>query len=357
MPNHRFDMARRSRNKSVVGVEIEPGAVTVARVAVNGHIAVEQAATAPLEPNVVRDGEVVDAEAVSAALRAIWDEHKGLAKNVRVGVANARIVMRVLDLPELDNPKELEAVVRFHAEQELPMPLDSAVLDHQVIGSVLTPEGPRLRVVIVAARREMIERVVASVRAAGLKIEGIDLSAFAMVRALKRDDDPTLYVAVGGTTNLAVADDRGCLFTRVTGGGLEAMVHALAERLSVSVDTARTFVTRAGFEGTGFDLAEDGEAVAMTRTTLAAGVRQIAGEIRSSLDFHQAQSAEDAAVQKVVLTGPAAEVPGFARTLCTELGLPVETRGVAEIGPGVDDDLDPARLSIAAGLAVTEVPA
>lgn len=350
-------MARRSRNKSVVGVEIEPGAVTVASVSVNGHLAVERAASAPLEPNVVRDGEVVDHEAVAEALRTIWAEHKGLAKNVRVGVANARIVMRVLDLPELNDAKELEAVVRFHAEQELPMPLDSAVLDHQVLGSVMTPDGPRLRVVVVAARREMIERVVASVRAAGLKVDGIDLSAFAMIRALKRDDEPTVYVAVGGTTNLAVADDRGCLFTRVTGGGVEAMVTALAERLSVSVETARDFIFRAGFEGKGFDMAEDGEAVAMARTVLAAGVRQIAGEVRSSLDYHQAQSGDEAAVRNVVLTGPAVAIPGFAETLCTELGLPVETRGVAEVAPGVVEDIDPARLSIAAGLAVTEVPA
>jgi len=349
-------MARRSRTKPVVGVEIEPGAITVARVAVNGQIAVEQAATVALEPNVVRDGEVVDAEAVAEALRSIWREHKGLTKSVRLGLANARIVVRIMDLPEVADPKELDAIVRFQAEQELPMPLESAVLDHTVLGTIVTPEGPRLRVLVVAARREMIERFVAPIRAAGLKLEGIDLSAFAMIRALKRDDEPTLYLHVGGSTNLAVADDRGCLFTRVTGGGVEAMVTALAERLSLSVPTAREFVLRSGFSGAGLDPAEDGESIAVTRTVLAAGVRQIAGEVRSSLDFHQAQSDGEPGPTKVVLTGPAVEIPGFAETLCTELGLPVETRGVAAVSASVQD-IDPARLTVAAGLAVSEVPA
>jgi type IV pilus assembly protein PilM len=349
-------MVRRSRTKPVVGVEIEPGALTAARVSVNGRISVEQAASAPLEPNVVRDGEIVDPSAVAEALRELWRANEGLGKNVRVGVANARIVMRVMDLPAVDEPKELDAIVRFHAEQELPMPLDAAVLDHQVIGRVPTPEGERLRVVVVAARREMIERVVGAVRAAGLRLEGIDLSAFAMIRALRRDDEPTLYLCIGGTTNLAVADHRGCLFTRVTGGGLEAMVVALAERLSITPESARDYVMRAGFDGGGFDPEEDGEAVAATRTVLSAGVRQIAGEVRSSLDFHQSQSGDEAPIRRVVLTGPAVGVPGFEEVLCTELGLPVETRGV-DVADRLRGRVDPARLAVAAGLAVTEAPA
>ena len=77
--------------------------------------------------------------------------------------------------------------MRFQAQDQIPMPLDQAVLDFQPLGIVETAEGPRQRVVLVAARRDMVERVLAAVRAAGLRPEGIDLSAFAMIRALHRD--------------------------------------------------------------------------------------------------------------------------------------------------------------------------
>jgi type IV pilus assembly protein PilM len=350
-------MARRKTSKAVTGLELEPGCLSAARATAEHGLAVEQAAVLPIEPHVLRDGEVTDVEALSAAVKALWAANKGLGKAVRVGVANARIVVRTFELPVLDSDTELDALVRHAAEQELPMPLDQAVLDHQVIDTVETPEGPRRRVVVVAARRDMVERVLAAVRGAGLKVEGVDLSAFAMVRALRTDEAPTLYLAVGGLTNLAVADGRGCGFTRVTGGGLDAMVVALAERLQIPLDEAREQLFTVGLETPIGDFGDDADVAVTARTVLTAGVRQIAGEARSSLDFHQAQGGYGEPVERVVLTGPAAELPGFAAALEAELGLLVELRTVPEARPGALGGTRAATTSIAAGLAVEAVAA
>jgi type IV pilus assembly protein PilM len=350
-------MARRTRTKSVAGLEIEPGTITAARVSVDGRITLDQVASAPLEAHVVRDGEVGDVEALTAALRALWRDHKGLGKRVRVGVANARTVVRVLDLPVLEDPKQLDALVRFHAEQELPMPLDSAVLDFQSVGTVEGPDGPRTRVVVAAARRDMVERVLAAVRAAGLTVVGIDLSAFAMLRALGRDAEPTVYVGVGGLTNLAVADGDVCTFTRVTGSGLDGMVVGLAERQQITLAEARETLLRVGLDAPLSDFEDDVETAAAARTVLTSGVRQIAGEVRSSLEFHQGQAAGAAPVERVVLTGPAARVPGFADAFGDALGLPVEVRTVPDGRREVPDAVDPVCASVAAGLAVAEVAA
>ena len=347
-------MARRKAPKTVTGLELEPGLLAAARVQTDGRLAVEQAAVAPLEPHVLRDGEVTDVEAVTEALKALWAANRGLGKAVRVGVANARIVVRTLDLPVLSSDAELTAMVRHAAEQELPMPLDQAVLDFRALEAVEGPDGPRQRVVVVAARRDMVERVVAAVRGAGLKVEGIDLSAFGMVRALRTDDAPTLYLAVGGLTNLAVADGRGCTFTRVTGGGLDTMVVALAERLQAPLADARTKLFEVGLETPIGDFGDDADVAVTARTVLTAGVRQIAGEVRSSLDFHQAQSGATDPVERVVLTGAAAELPGFAGALEGELGLLVELRTVAEARPDAFAGTRAAHASIAAGLAVEE---
>ena len=120
---------------------------------------------------------------ITEALKELWEE-AGLGKRVRLGIANQRIVVRTLDLPPLEDPKALDAAVRVEAPDHIPMPMDEAIIDHQVLGLVDTPAGKRARVVVVAVRKEMIERYVDAVKAAGLSIEGIDLSAFALVRSL-----------------------------------------------------------------------------------------------------------------------------------------------------------------------------
>jgi type IV pilus assembly protein PilM len=353
-------MAKRATN--IVGLEIEPSAVHAAAVTVNGVVSVKSAAVVPLETGIVRDGEVNDVEALTEALKSLYRDNKGLDKKVRIGIANQKIVVRVLELPPLEDRKELEAAVRFQAQDQIPMPLDSAVLDFQPLDIVETEHGKRQRVLIVAARRDMIDRVMAAARAAGLKPEGIDLSAFAMIRALHRPQadptlpaEPVLYLSVGGLTNLAVAEGTTCLFTRVVGGGLEAIAVELAERKALTLEHARGWLRHVGLVLPLSEIESDDqdEIAQEARTVLLDGVRRIGGEVRNSLDFHHAQEGMSLRVQRAVLTGAAATVPGFDDALAAELGLPVES-GVVEGSP---EGLDPHLLTIAAGLAVEEAPA
>ncbi len=350
-------MAKRAT--TIVGLEIEPSAVHAASVTVNGRVSLKTAAVVPLETGIVRDGEVNDVDALADALRLLYRENKGLDKKVRVGIANQKIVVRVLELPPLEDRKELEAAVRFQAQDQIPMPLDNAVLDFQPLDIVETENGPRQRVLIVAARRDMVERVLAACKAAGLKPEGVDLSAFAMIRALYREDlseatEPVLYLSVGGLTNLAVAEGTTCLFTRVVGGGLEAIAVELAERKALTLEHARGWLRHVGLVTPLIEIESDDqdEIAEEARTVLLDGVRRIGGEVRNSLDFHHAQEGMSLRVQRAVLTGAAATVPGFDDALAAELGLPV----VSGVVDGTPDDLDPHLLTIAAGLAVEEAP-
>jgi type IV pilus assembly protein PilM len=343
---------RSPKNKrSIVGLDIEPGAVAAAMVAPDGPLTVATVATAPLPPNVVRDGEVADVEALASVLKDMFKEHK-LDRRVRVGVANQRIVVRTLELPPVEDRAELEAAVRFLAQDELPMPLDEAVIDFHALGIVDTVNGPRQKVVLVAARRQMIEAVIAAVRAAGLRAEGVDLSAFAMVRALGDGDPaPTLFLSIGGLSNLAIAENGTVHFTRVSGSGLEGMAGMLAERRQIPIEEARQMLVTVGLTGE----IEPGneEESGMARSVLAEGVRRIAQEARASLDFHEAAGTDTLAVERVVLTGAVVGIPGFVDELAEELGLPV----LPGVVPGGLSDAHGARFAVAAGLAVEEVAA
>lgn len=412
----KFSLPTRRPARDVVGLDIEPGFVAAAEASVNGSLAVHRAAGAPLELDVVRDGEVLNEEALTAVLSDLF-ARSHLGRNVRLGVANQRTVLRTIELPPITDAKELAAAVRFQAQDEVPMPLHNAVLDFQPLGIVETPAGPRQRVVLVAAQRDMIERLLSAVRAAGLRPVGVDLAAFAMIRSLYRpgQEGRVVYLGVGGLTNMAVADGATCRFTRVLGGGLEAIAGDVAGRREIALAEARDLLTEVGlveadqvtapapaeaaFEpaepvldpaepvldpaepvfdpAVGFAVEpEDDDAAdvvagpafhvraadvpapvadpdADVRRAIAAGVREIAGEVRNSLDFQQAHDGGER-VTGVILSGPVLEVPGFAEALELELGLPVEPRSVDGAG-AANVAVSPQRLTVATGLAI-EVP-
>lgn len=342
--------------KHVVGVDIEPGYVAAVQGSAD-RVAVERAAFAPLAAGVVRDGEVIDVETLAASLRELFSAHK-LDKRVRLGVANSRIVMRTIDLPPLTEPKEIASAVRFQAQDHIPMPLDQAMLDHQSLGTVDTPDGPRTRVVLIAARRDMIDRLLGAATRAGLRPQAIDLSAFAMIRALYRPDaaSTVAYVSVGGITNLAVAERTTCLFTRVIPQGTESMATELAERRGLTLEHARAWLEHVGLLEPIDEIDGDPEIVTETRAVLLDAVRRIGSEIRNSLDFHLAQGGSTT-VEQVILTGPVVSIHGFSDHLAEQVGLPLE---VGQVAQGTANGLaatEAARFAVAAGLTVEEVAA
>lgn len=346
----------RTSSKSVVGLDIEPGYVAAACVRVGAGISIDRAAGMALAPGVLRDGEVADTEALADTLRELFRANK-LGKRVRLGVATQRIVVRTIDLPPLEDAKQIAAAVRFQAQDHIPMSLDQAVLAHQSLGVVNTADGPRTRVVLVAARHDVVDRFYAAARQAGLRPVGIDLSAFAMIRAL-HDGSPgaTLYVSVGGMTNLALAEGTTCVFTRAVPGGVEALAAALGERRALTLEHARQWLTHVGLDEPLEQVSGDEEIVKEARSILLDGVRRIADEVRNSLDFYRAQAgALDA--EHAVLTGPAVAIPGFCSHLSAAIGLPVTAGVVEEARSGAHGGIDASRLAVAAGLAIEDSPA
>jgi type IV pilus assembly protein PilM len=353
LPTFKPSIGRSGGN--VVGLDIQPGHVAAVQAHVNGGLTVERAAALPLPPDTVREGEVIDEQVLGEALRELF-QGSSLSKRVRIGVANQRTVLRTLELPPVTDRKELAAAVRFQAQDQVPMPLTNAVLDFHALGVHDTPAGPRQQVVLVAAQRDMVQRLLAAARRAGLRPEGIDLSAFALIRSFYRPDPEhdgrVLYLNVGGLTNMAIAEGAVCRFTRVVGGGLEAMAGELAERSSIAVVVAREQLAAA-------DLAATDDDDRDVRVVLDNGIRDIAGEVRNSLDFHRSQDG-GGEVALVVLSGAALDIPGFADALQAELRISVQPETIrlaaADAVDAATAEVSPQCLAIATGLAVEETP-
>jgi type IV pilus assembly protein PilM len=300
----------KSNTRGIVGLDLDGQFLAAVQASEGG---VSRAVSAELPPGVIVDGEVTDVEALSEALKDFFKTHN-LPKRVRLGVSNQQIVVRHLELPKIENGDELAAAVRFQASEAIAMPLDEVVMDHQVVSEYVNQDGAaRLRIVVVAARESMISRVVDAVRAAGLRPEGIDLNAFALVRTLALPSDSAensrVYCHLGGVTNLAIALGSICVFTRP---------------LSTVWD-------------------DDDQDIAAA----------LAEEIRLSVDFYMAQP--DARwVGEVVLSGPHSRRPGLAEALGSLIDVPVTVaEPLGRLGEGsIHPDEDAYRHTIAAGLAL-----
>jgi type IV pilus assembly protein PilM len=315
---------RRNPDGGTVGLDIDGRFLAAAQVR-DGKLT--SVASAELPAGVLADGEVADRAALTAALKDFITANK-LPRRVQIGVSNQQIVVRVLDLPRIDDDSERDAALRFQAADAIAMPLDEAVLDHQIAGYSDTGEGGhRMQVVVVAARRSMIEEYLAAVKDAGLKADGIDLDAFALVRMLATSEtgggvdelvasdggQPLLpqsarvFCHLGGVSNLAIALGSSCFFTRT---------------LSTPFDA-------------------DGAAASL------------ADEIRMSIDYYMAQPAA-LAVGDVVISGEGARDAGLVEEIGVQLGIPVsESRPLGGLDSSivVDGD-DPHRYTVAAGLAL-----
>ncbi len=347
---------------NVVGLDIEAGSVAATELAVNGSVAIKAAAVGPMPPGAFVEGEVADPDAVADALKDLFGAHK-LSKRVRLGVGNQRIVVRTLRLPAIEDPKELDAAIRFQAQEQMPMPLDQAVLEHHVVGGVPGEDGstPQIDVVVVAARRDMVASFLEPLRRAGLEPMGIDVAAFGMIRALAgavsapavEGEAPraetTLFCHVGDVANLAVARGRACLFTRVSHAGLETLGERLARDRGLTYEHAMQWLSHVGLEQPLEAIDGDPETVAEARRALEEGASALVDDLRLSLDYYSAQEAA-VPVERIVLSGPGCVIPGFAERVEQGLGLPVLSVQPAELGGF--EPAAAARLTLPFGLAL-----
>jgi len=357
-----FTLTKSKKTSTVVGLDIEAGSIAATELQLNGTVAVKTAAVGPLPPGAFGEGEVVDPEALAAGLKDLFSANK-LSKRVRLGVGNQRIVVRTLRLPAIEDPKQLDAAVRFQAQEQMPMPLDQAVLEHHVVGGVPGEEGtaPQIDVVVVAARRDMIASFLDPIRRAGLEPVGIDVAAFGMIRALAGAAVPTsaegespaqeavLFCNVGDVANLAVARGRACLFTRVSHSGLEALAGRLATARGLSYEHAMQWLSYVGIEQPVEAIEGDPETVVEARRALEEGVSGLVDDLRLSLDYYSAQDAA-VPVERIVLSGPGSVIAGFAARVEEGLSLPVLSFQPPALAGF--DAVSAARLTLPFGLAL-----
>jgi type IV pilus assembly protein PilM len=351
----------------IVGLKIGATGIRAALVANNGDKKLLRVAHMPLPAGVVDGGEVRDPSALGAALSSFFASNGLPRKGVRLGLANSRIGVRVIDVAGIDDDRQLENAIGFRAHEMLSVPIEEAVIDYRILSSGADESGaPMRKALVVVAYRDSVERYLAAATAAKLNLTGIDLEAFALLRAVAApketvatDSDVALIaVSVGHErTTLAISDGEVCQFARVLEWGGADVGSAIGRALKLGPaegeDLKHGLSLVSGNETVvGLDAGTSREAVTAVRYEMQNLVR----ELLSSLRFYQSQPGS-LSIGEILLAGGTSMIPGFAEDLGRELNIPVRLADPFSrvvLGKGVQRPSQPGALAIAVGLGVED---
>jgi type IV pilus assembly protein PilM len=319
-----------------------------------------------LDPGIIVGGELRDPDALAAALKKFFADHKLPKRGVRLGISNNRIGVRTFEIAGIEDQKQLTNAILFRAQEALPIPIDEAVLDYQVLSEGVNEAGqPTRRILLVVAYRELIDRYVDACKKAGISLAGIDLEAFALLRAVQAPqvgvgNDPSaalVAVAVGHErSTFAVSDGRVCEFTRVLEWGGSALNVALARVLDAAPseveDVKRSLSLTDPTVPQGLNADQGKRAVETVRKS----VQTFARELVSSLQYYQNQPGS-LGIGEIVLTGGTAHLPGLAAELERLIGVRVrigDPLARMKVSKKVGEPEQVGSLAVAIGLGIDD---
>lgn len=352
--------------RTAIGLDIGSTGVRAAQVGLGkSPAALDGFGQFALASGAIQDGEIVDTGVVSEAISQLWRHARLKGKKVSVGVANQKVVVRTIDLPYMPE-EELRGAIQFQVQEYIPIPVEDAALDFQILGEFVTDNNERMmRVLLVAAQKDMINTLISAVEGAGLDPVGVDVTPLALVRSLgstggalgESGTGEAIVDVGGGITNVVVHEGGVTRFVRILLTGGNALTDSIASGLGVSFEEAEGMKQRLG-------IAPDAATASSATESAAQILEQRAGalidEIRGTLDYYSAQ-ADAIRVSRVVLTGGGSKLTNLGARLAETTRLTVE-RGqvmqrmqVGKLGLSDDQMIDAEPLMGAAvGLALGE---
>jgi len=311
--------------RTAVGLDIGTTGVRAAEISLGRGGSLEHFGQVALPTGAVVGGEVVDEEAVAAALRRLWKEAGFSTKKVALGVANQKVVVRQIDLIWMERD-QLQKALAFQVQDHIPMPVEDAVLDFHPIEEFTNEDGARmLRVLLVAVARDMVVSALHAVERAGLNPVTVDLVSFALIRAAARssefslDSQATAIIDIGArVTNIVVHQNGVPRFVRILLMGGSDLTDAIAERLGVPAEQAE--IVKQQFSS----LALPGEREAHPASrALETSVRAFVEEVRGSLDYYRA-SGGSVPIGRLLISGGASRFSDLSHRLSAATRLPVD---------------------------------
>lgn len=335
-----------------IGLDIGSSAVRAAEVSSDrGRLRLKRYAQVGLPSGAVADGEIVNAPAVIEALRRLWEEGGFSSNKVVLGVSGHRVIVRQADVPAL-NEEDLRSSLQFDTQELIPIPMEDASFDFRILDRASSPDPDgrsTMRILIVAAHKELLRTYMGTLGAAGLEAVAMDASPLALMRVVPPNPGggTEAVVAIGAEmTTVAVRQDGVPGFIRSLAVGGSQLTAGIASALHVEMPVAEALKRGAAPSGA--------PQLAQAHKAIHSELRDLGEEVRATVDFFAGQS-DSAGVQRLLITGGASQTAGLVEVLAGGMDVeihridPFATLTLGDIG------LDEASLQRARASAATAV--
>jgi type IV pilus assembly protein PilM len=307
-------MALFGRNKTTVGLDIGSGLI---KVAVIDHSKREpeltRVAVAPLLADAIVEGEVMDPGIVADAIQGALSDAGVTAKDVVTAVGGRDVIIKKISIERVKEQQARE-LMRWEAEQHVPFDMESVELDFQILDP--EGEGVEMSVLLVAAKRELIESKVRVLTDAGLNPSIVDVEAFALHNAFELNHPTAMSGVVGllnighDVTNINILDEGVPLLTRDLTVGTRRIREDLQRERGLSAEAAQQLIQ-------GFDRSPHLDSVIETRgEEIAVGVERAAAFL--------AQNSRAGAMRGLYTCGGGSRIPGLNDMLAARLRIKVQ---------------------------------
>ena len=312
-----------ANRRLAVGLDIGSSSVKLARLKETKRgFSLLSYASAPLPPEAIVDGALMNSAAIVSAIQDLCAANKIKAREAAIGVSGHSVIIKKITLPRMTQ-EELDESIQWEAEQYIPFDVKDVNIDTFPLETGNDQAG-QMDVLLVAAKKDMINDYVSVVTEAGLQPVVVDVDAFAVQNMFEANYEQVagetivLINAGASVVNINVVTNGASTFTRdITVGGNQ-FTEEIQKQLNVSYDEAEALKV-------GGQRAGEADAVVpqeVERVMLGVA-EQMAGEIQRSLDFYSATAA-DSHFSKVYLSGGAARVPALFKVIEQRVGVPVE---------------------------------
>jgi type IV pilus assembly protein PilM len=324
-----------NRSKPVVGLDIGSSAVKAIELKKSGRgFKVTAIGVEPVPPDSIVDGAIIDAGAVTDAVRRLLQSPRFKAKDVVASLSGSSVIVKKISLPVMSE-SDLADSIQWEAEQYIPFDIADVNLDYEILTPAAERQGT-MDVLLVAAKKDKIADYTGVVSAVGKNPVVVDVDAFALQNAFETNyaDDAGKVVALvnagASAININLVQGSTSLFTRDVSIGGNAFTEAVQKELGLPFD---------GAEDAKRGLPVDGVRPEDVSPVLHAVMENVLLEIEKTFDFFKATAANDR-IDRVVVSGGASLVEHFEGALRERLGCDVD-----RFDPFRNVPIDPAALN------------
>lgn len=255
---------------------------------------------------------------LAVALKQLLSDHKLTGKPVYVGLPESVVYTSVITLPYLSEA-ELSSSIHWEAEQHIPVPLEEVNLEYEVLYKPKKGDiGEKMRVLLVAAKKDTVTRVVELFHLAGADVIGMETLLLAVYRALTPSfpkDSATIVCHMGAlSTDLLLIDKGNIVLTYTIQSGGLALTRAVEKSLGLPPSQAEEYKRTYGLDS--------GQLEGKIRAVLTPVLQAIVGEIRKAMQYYQISQGHTP-LRTMILSGGSAYLPALGSFITEALSLEV----------------------------------